>query len=87
MNQFTLDYPETLPGLLKLSSEEFHQEMKFIIAGKLYDMGKLSCGKAAELAGTNRIDFLESLHKYGYCSVNIQDEQIDVELQSVRDLT
>lgn len=44
MLQFILNYPDTLPGLLKRTSTQLN-EIRFVIAGKLYDMGKLSSRK------------------------------------------
>jgi len=31
------------------TSEEFEREIKFIVAAKLYEMGRISSGRAAEL--------------------------------------
>jgi predicted HTH domain antitoxin len=85
--QFKLDYPDTLPGLLKMNPEELNQELRFIIAGKLYDMGKLSSGKAAELAGVSKIIFLSMLKKYDLHAINIDAEQIEHEIQSAKELS
>ena len=84
--QFILEYPNTLPGLLKMSQKNLHEEMRFIIAGKLYDMGKLSSGKAAELAGISRVEFLSRLSQYGFHAINIDEEQIDLEIEGAKDL-
>ena len=57
MRKFTLSYPDSLLSRLNMSSEELEGEMRFIIAAKLYDMGKINCGKAAEMAGLDRIEW------------------------------
>lgn len=44
--------------------KEFEQEVRFILALKLYELGKLSSGKSAELAGISRIEFLMKLGYY-----------------------
>ncbi len=35
-----------------------------LAAVKLYEMGRLSSGRAAELAGMNRVEFLLNLNRY-----------------------
>jgi hypothetical protein len=47
--------------LLKMSDAEFAGELQFLAAAKLYELGRLSSGKAAELAGMQRVEFLRSL--------------------------
>ena len=44
-----ISYPEDLPESMGQTSEEFEREIKFIVAAKLYEMGRISSGRAAEL--------------------------------------
>ena len=46
----TIDYGDDVLLALGLTPEEFCEEAKFLIAVKLYEMGRLSTGAAAELA-------------------------------------
>ena len=48
---------------LKEEKEEFIREMLFNNALVLYRKGKLSLGKAAELAGYDKIDFIKKLQE------------------------
>ena len=66
MKQVVIEYPEGLPGLLKLSEAQFAAEVRFLAAAKLFEMGKLSSGKAAEMAGIGRVEFLHKLGTYGF---------------------
>jgi len=49
-----------LPNDLKLKEDE----VKMAALVKLYELGKISSGKAAKLLGMSRIEFLDLLGKY-----------------------
>jgi predicted HTH domain antitoxin len=72
--------------MLKLSDQEFAQELRFLASAKLYELGRLSSGKAARLAGMERVNFLYELGKIGVAAINLRDEEIDAEIQAARDL-
>ena len=75
-HQISITYPESLAFSLKMGNEEFVDEMKTISLVKLYELGKISSGFAANLLELNRIDFLELLQKYdvSYFHKGIEDE-------------
>ncbi len=60
----TINFPESLAFSLKMDKQEFKNEMKTISLIKLYELGKISSGRAANLLNLNRIDFLDLLQKY-----------------------
>jgi hypothetical protein len=82
MKQALIDYPESLPGILKVSEADLIGEFRFILAGKLYELGKLTSGKAAEMARISRVDFLGRLSRYGFNAINLTDEQIEKEIEA-----
>lgn len=86
MKKAVIEYPDTLPGLLKLSEKQFNEELRFIVAAKLYEMGKLSSGKAAYMANLPRVEFIHKLGAYGFSAINLDDEQIDVELSAAEEI-
>ncbi len=61
----TIPYPEDLLLSLKESPEEFESEARLLLAAKLHEMGRVSSGMAARLAGVPRATFLTSLGRYG----------------------
>jgi predicted HTH domain antitoxin len=82
----TIEYPSELPELLKLSDPEFARELPFLAAAKLYEVGRLSSGKAARLAGMDRMTFLRELDRIGVPAINLRDEQIEAEIRAAREL-
>jgi predicted HTH domain antitoxin len=69
-----------------MSDAEFAGEMKFLAAVKLFELGRLSSGKAAELAGMGRVEFLRALAEVGVSAINLRDEEIDLEIAAAREL-
>ncbi len=72
----TIDFPESLAFSLKMDDKEFKQEIKTVSLIKLYEMGKISSGTAANLLNISRVDFLDMLEKYNvsYFYNGLEDE-------------
>ena len=86
MKPLIVEYPKELPGLLKMTEEQFAVEVRFLAAAKLFELGKLSSGKAAAMAGLRRVEFLHKLGGYGFHAINLHDEQIEAELNAATEL-
>jgi len=84
--QAILAYPEGFPQLLKMSDAAFVNELRFMAAAKLYELGRLSSGQAAKLADLERVEFLYRLAQIGVPAINLRDEEIDAEIQAAREL-
>ena len=63
-NVITIKYTDDVLLSLKESKESFEKEAKYLLALKLYELGRISSGKAAKLAGISRIEFLMKLARY-----------------------
>lgn len=59
-----IDLPEEPLCSLKETPEHFAQEMKMLAAVNLFELGRLSSGRAAQLAGLTRVEFLLRIGKY-----------------------
>jgi len=66
-----------LPDSVRLSDDE----LKLILAAKLFDLGELSSGQAAELAGISRREFLESVGRYGVSIFQYDAGELEEDLQ------
>jgi len=62
---------------LRESKDEFTKQIMFATALMLYRKRKLSLGKAAELSGCSRIEFIEKLNKEKEYIFDFNDEEID----------
>lgn len=62
--QVVLEIPEKILLAEKTDPESFAKELRTLAAVKLYELGRLSSGRAAELAGMTRIEFLLVLKNY-----------------------
>ena len=64
MRQIVVNVPEKVLLAEKNDEAGFARELRVLAAVKLYELGRLSSGRAAELAGMARVEFLLELGKY-----------------------
>jgi predicted HTH domain antitoxin len=62
--QIVIDVPEKVLLAEKTDESAFARELRILAAVKLYELGRLSSGRAAELAGMSRVEFLVELGHY-----------------------
>ena len=75
-NILHIPYSEDLLLSLKESKEQFEQNARFFLAVKLYELRKISSGKAAKLAGLGRVQFLLKLGQYQVSPFQVSMEEI-----------
>lgn len=62
--QIVIDVPEKILLAEKTDASSFARELRILAAVKLYELGRLSSGRAAELAAMPRVEFLLELGRY-----------------------
>ncbi len=82
MQRMTLEYPDNLPLAVQTTPEELQAQIRLMAALKMFELGKLSSGKAAELAGLSRVEFFEMCGRYRVSLFNYSPEELEAEMQS-----
>ena len=79
MSDISISIPERSLLAHKVSPEQAGSELRLAAAMKLYEIGRLSSGAAAELAGIPRCLFLTKLADYGIDTFRLTEEELKSE--------
>ena len=77
--QIVINVPEKVLLAEKSDEKSFARELSLLAAVKLYELGRLSSGRAAELAGMPRVEFLLSLERYKVFPLSAELSDLEAE--------
>lgn len=80
--ELTIKYPSGFEHAVHLSKEEMEHHIRLMAALKMFELGKVSSGKAAELAGMSRVEFLETCGRYRVSVFNYPPDELEKEINS-----
>ena len=86
MDTASLDFPENFEHVVHLTRAELVCQIRLMAALKMFELGKLSSGRAAELAGVSRVEFFELCGRYRVPVFNYAPEEIESELRRDSDV-
>ena len=78
-NVLTIPYPAELLLSLKETPAEFEAESRLLLAVKLYEMGRISTGMAARLAGMERVPFMFVLGRFGLSPIGVSPDELEAD--------
>ncbi|MDP2367053.1 UPF0175 family protein [Rhodoferax sp.] len=82
MNALMLELPMDALASPGVSIESLASEAKFMLALKLFEVGRLNSGKAGELCGMGRVEFLLAAGRAGVPVAVLNAEELSAEFAS-----
>jgi predicted HTH domain antitoxin len=76
MSDITISIPDETLVALKVQPEQLGSEIRLAAAVKLYELGRISSGAAANLAGIPRTLFLTKLADYGVDTFKLTEQEL-----------
>jgi len=80
----SIDIPEATLRALGPSPSEAEGKVRLAAAMKLHELGHLSAGAAADLAGIPKVEFLHKLADFGVEAFRTTAEQFDLDQDTLR---
>jgi len=84
MNVETLEtkIPRGFEHALHLTKTELEDHLLLMAALKMFELGKISLGKAADLSRMSKVEFIETCSKYRVSLFNYAEAELESELGS-----
>ena len=79
MSEITLSIQDEALLALKVNPDQLGAELRLAAAIKLYELGRISSGAAANLAGVPRTVFLMKLADYGVDTFRLSEKELQEE--------
>jgi predicted HTH domain antitoxin len=82
MTTITIQCPDSVLISLKEDPDSFQRDVALAAAMKFYELGRLSSGRAADLAGLSRIEFLRRASDFKVPAWNLTDDELREDLRN-----
>jgi predicted HTH domain antitoxin len=79
--ELKIKYPSGFEHSVHMTKEEMEQHLRLMAALKMFELGKISSGKAAELAGMPRVEFFEACGRYRVSIFNYPHGEAEREIR------
>lgn len=76
MHTLSLPYPDDLLVTSGKAPKAMEEELAFLLAAKLFEVRRLSLGKAAEFCSMSKLRFMFELGRLQVPVINLDDDQI-----------
>jgi predicted HTH domain antitoxin len=77
MSLVQIEIPEEVLISLKETPQTLSRELRVLAAVKLFELGRLASGRAAQLAGQSRVEFLNALGTYQVSPFALTPEELE----------
>jgi predicted HTH domain antitoxin len=81
MKTIKIEFPDDTALPFGDSDEQFAREFRLAAAIFWYDRGLISQGKAAEIAGMTRVDFIDALGEANVSAIQLTVDELEAELE------
>ena len=81
VEELKIKYPSGFEHAVHLTKKEMEQHICLMAALKMFELGKVSSGRVAELAGMSRAEFLEVCARYRVSTFNYFPEELEGEIK------
>lgn len=79
MKTITLEIPESLFWHAAKSKESVEWRSRFLLALKYFELGEITSGQAAAMAGITRGEFLTEASRHGVAVADLDDDEVKAE--------
>lgn len=80
MTMVQLTFENDVLTALRMSPAELARDVRLAAAARWYALGRLSQGKAAEVAGVSRAEFIDALADSGISPIQVSPDELRDEL-------
>lgn len=81
MSLLQVNVPDGFAQAVHLTQAELEGQIRLMAALKMFELSKLSSGKAAELAGISRAEFLDLCGRYQAPIIQYDEGELERELE------